>query len=135
MFTVHLARFLLTERPERHGFGRFWEGVDRVSQEDHSGKRPRRSSRHAFRSIGDEGGLLVDSDESKVHVLNPVGSRIYELLDGAHSTEEIVRAVVAEFEISEEQARQDLQLFLRQLEETRTLESVGSAAHSEGSDE
>lgn len=106
-----------------------------MSLKDRSEGLPRRSSRHAFRSIGDEGGLVVDSDESKVHVLNPVGSRIYALLDGTRSTEEIVRTVVDEFEITEEQARQDLQLFLRQLEETRTLESVGSTAQSEASDD
>ena len=62
-----------------------------MSQDDRSNGLPRRNSGHAFRTVGDEGGLLVDSDESKVHVLNPVGSKIYSMLDGKHSRSEIVR--------------------------------------------
>jgi hypothetical protein len=95
-----------------------------VSQPDEKNGAPRRNPRLAFRAVGDEGGLVVDSDESKVHVLNPTGSRIFSMLDGAHSHEEIVGALVAEFEISEDEARRDLDLFLRQLEEKRALEGV-----------
>jgi hypothetical protein len=81
-----------------------------------------RSRRNAFRAIGDEGGLVVDSDESKVHVLNTVGSMIYSMLDGGHTKQQIVRAVVEEFSVSEEQAAQDLDAFLEQLEGVRGLE-------------
>lgn len=82
---------------------------------------PRRDPGQAFRTVGDEGGLVVVPRESKVQVLNPVGARIYAMLDGQHSREEIVRAVTEEFEVSEEQARQDLEAFLAELDAEKML--------------
>lgn len=82
---------------------------------------PRRNPSNAFRPVGEEGGLVVDSDESKVHVLNPVGTLIYSLLDGDHSKEDIVRAVVERFDVDERQAAEDLEGFLADLESHRSL--------------
>jgi hypothetical protein len=87
---------------------------------------PRRNRALAFREIASEGGLVVDSDESKVHVLNPVGSRIYAMLDGRSSRAEIVRAVVEEFDVTAEQAEADLDEFLDQLARERAVEGGGA---------
>ena len=86
---------------------------------------PQASRRNAFRAIGDEGGLVVDSDESKVHVLNPVGSVIYSMLDGGHTKEQIIDAVVEQFDVSRDDAARDLEAFLEQLEGVRSLEVSG----------
>jgi hypothetical protein len=75
----------------------------------------RRNPETAFRAVGDEGGLVVIPADSIVQVLNPVGSKIYSLLDGKHSRAQIVRAIVDEFEVSEAQARADLEGFLAEL--------------------
>jgi hypothetical protein len=77
--------------------------------------RPRRNADCAYREIGDEGGLVVLPGRSEVKVLNPVGLRIYSLLDGTRTVEEIVDAVTAEFEVPEDAARKDVQEFLGEL--------------------
>ncbi len=76
---------------------------------------PRRHPETAFRAIGDEGGMVVLSGRSEVNVLNPVGIKIFSLLDGKHSNDDIVREVVADFDVAEEQARNELVTFLDDL--------------------
>jgi hypothetical protein len=77
----------------------------------------RRSADSAYRAVGDEGGLVVLPIRSEVKVLNPVGSKIYSLLDGNHTERQIIDAVVAEFDISPVEAARDLREFLQELEE------------------
>ncbi len=76
---------------------------------------PRRESTTAFRSVADEGCLVVVPSRATVEVLNPVGGKIYSLLDGTHTEDQIVRQVMEEFEVGEEQARRDLREFLNEL--------------------
>ena len=71
-------------RPLRAGLRGPVAGEVSLSKDGQVGERPRRTPRNAFRAVGEEGGLVVDSDESKVHVLNPVGSFIYSMLAGTH---------------------------------------------------
>jgi hypothetical protein len=77
--------------------------------------RPRRSPDCAYRAIGEEGGLVVLPGKAEVKVLNPVGVKIFSLLDGEHSIEEIVAAVTAEFDVPVETARGDVQSFIGEL--------------------
>ena len=76
---------------------------------------PRRNPKTSFRDFGEDGGLVVLPGRAEVKVLNAVGMRIYPLLDGKHSRDQIVDAIVSEFEISPEEARQDLDAFLSEL--------------------
>ena len=78
-------------------------------------ERPRRHPLTAYKEIGDEGGLVVLSGRAEVKVLNPVGSTVYGLLAGEHTIDEIVDAVVAEFEVPAEQARRDVNDFIAEL--------------------
>ncbi len=78
--------------------------------------RPNRNPETAYRPVGDDGGLVVLPGESAVKVLNPVGSKVFAMIDGKHTVDEIVAEVVAEFEISAEQARTDVESFLQELE-------------------
>ena len=80
-----------------------------------SQSNPRRHPDTAFRPVGDEGGLVVLSERSEVKVLNPVAIKVFGLLDGEHSVEQIASAVVEEFDVSEEQALQDVNAFLAEL--------------------
>ncbi len=91
-------------------------------------KKPQRTADSAHRAVGDEGGLVVLPKRSEVKVLNPVGSKIYSMLDGKHSRDEIVKAVTEEFEVSEDQARKDVSDFLAQLDSEGML--AGDAAGS-----
>lgn len=86
---------------------------------------PRRHPDAVFREVDDE-GLVVLSDLAEVKVLNPVGIKIFSMLDGKHSTEAIVRAVREEFEVSEEEAMKDLHDFLAELEANGMLVEAGT---------
>ena len=88
------------------------------------GNFPRRHSETAYRAVGDDGGLVVQPSRSEVQVLNPVGSKVYALLDGQHTVAQIVDAVVEEFDVSVEQAEQDVGDFLDDLEARGMLEAV-----------
>jgi len=77
---------------------------------------PRKKSGLAFRAVGEEGGLIVVPGQSEVKVLNPVGAKIYGLLDGSHTEDAIVRAVMEEFEVTEEDARRDYRQFVGELD-------------------
>jgi len=76
---------------------------------------PRRHPDSAFRAIGDEGGMVVMPERAEVKVLNPVGIKIFALLDGEHSRDQIVEAVVAEFDVDAPQAAKELDVFLAEL--------------------
>ena len=93
-----------------------------------SDSNPRRHPDTAFRPVGDEGGLVVIPGKSEVKVLNPVGIKVYELLDGEHSVETIVEAVTSEFEVSVEDAAKDVGDFIEMLREHGLLAAPGERA-------
>ena len=55
---------------------------------------------------------LLDGAE---HDLNPVGSRIFELCDGAHAVADIARKLVYEFEVEPAVAEADTVAFIQDL--------------------
>jgi hypothetical protein len=68
----------------------------------------------AWRVIGGEAVVLAL--ESKVlRGLNDVGSRIWELIDGQRSTDEISAQLVAEFDVDAVRAREEVEAFVRVL--------------------
>jgi len=77
---------------------------------------PCRNRETAYRAVKDEGGLVVLPDQSVVKVLNPVGSKIYSMLDGTNSVDQIVDAIVEDFEVDRERAAKDVEAFLDELE-------------------
>jgi hypothetical protein len=58
---------------------------------------------------------VVLPTRSEVKVLNPVGSRVFSLLDGKNTVEDIARAVTDEFEVDYETALKDVKKFLEEL--------------------
>ena len=58
-------------------------------------------------------------DSNGLFILTELGSFIWDLLPNADSEEDILKAVLAEYEVDEATARADLQMFLHKL---RTLE-------------
>lgn len=59
--------------------------------------------------------VIVLADTGEVTVLNPVGSRIWELIDGTRNGYDIVQHIVSEYAVTAEQATQDVQDFLQTL--------------------
>jgi len=63
-----------------------------------------------------EGEAVILSLQTKVlRGLNPVGSRVWELIDGQRSVEEIITAIVQEFDVSPQAAAEDVKRFVREL--------------------
>jgi hypothetical protein len=65
--------------------------------------------------VGDEGGLVVLPGRSEVKVLNPVGSKVFSMLDGNHTLDRIASEVAAEFDVTPEQAMDDVREFVAEL--------------------
>ena len=93
--------------------------------------RPKKHPDSAFRSIGEEGGLVVLPGKAEVKVLNPVGIKIFSMLDGNHSEDEIVSAVLEEFDSTEAQIRNDLKAFLGDLQANGMLAQAEEEANHE----
>lgn len=55
--------------------------------------------------------------------LNEVGACIWKQLQQNRSEEEILSAVLEEFDVSEEEAKQDLDEFLQRLQDAKLLQS------------
>lgn len=63
-----------------------------------------------------EGEAVILSMDTKVlRGLNPVGSRVWELIDGARSVAEIARLIAGEFDATPEQAEADVRRFVDEL--------------------
>ncbi len=71
--------------------------------------------------IIDSEAVIVLPESGEVNVLNEVGSRIWELIDGAHSVGEIAEIIVAEYDVTAEQAERDVEEFIQELVETKML--------------
>lgn len=77
-------------------------------------KYPRPHPQVAARLV-DGTAVIVLADAGEVTVLNPVGSRIWELIDGTRSGNDIVQQIVSEYAVTTEQAVQDVADFLQTL--------------------
>jgi hypothetical protein len=73
------------------------------------------------RVVGED-GVLVHLDSSRVIVVNEVGRYIVQLLDQPTSRKALIASLVAEFDVSAEQAEADLDLFLGELANEQLVE-------------
>ena len=68
----------------------------------------------AWRIIEGE-AVILSLDTKVLRGLNPVGSRIWELIDGQRSLEEIADIIVREFAVAPGEAAQDVRTFIEAL--------------------
>jgi len=73
-----------------------------------------KSPKSAWRIIEGE-AVILSMDTKVLRGLNPVGSRIWDLIDGQRSLEDIVAVIVQEFDVAPGQAAQDVEAFIRDL--------------------
>jgi hypothetical protein len=66
--------------------------------------------------------VLVLPQSGKVQVLNEVGARIWQLMDGARSLSQIAAVVCAEYQVELQEAEQDVQTFVRDLHARGAIE-------------
>lgn len=86
-----------------------------------AGGPPKRHPTAGFRVF--EGGetTIVMPDGSYIHVLNPIGTRIWELMDGVRTEAEIADLLCQEFDAERDQVVKDVREFLANLEANRML--------------
>ena len=80
---------------------------------DWSGCEIRQSERTASRVIEGK-AVVITVDQNELHVLNGVGTRVWQLLDG-RALEAVVGTIVSEFEVDAERAAADVCRFVEQL--------------------
>src|SRR5260370_19418078 len=71
-----------------------------------------------------DGAVLLDIGQGLCFSMNPVASKIWELLKQNHSTEYIVDALVNEFSVTREQVLKDITEFVVQLQNQHLLVST-----------
>ncbi len=78
-----------------------------------------------FRKIADEFVLVPirknAADLESIYALNEVGGRIWELIDGHRTTVEIHKTIADEFDVTPDEAEEDLQNFVKSLAETGSI--------------
>jgi len=77
--------------------------------------------------VVDGSAVIVLADGGEVNVLNPVGTRIWELCDGARSVRQIAESIASEFDVTAERALQDTEEFLGQLLQSNAVELKNAA--------
>lgn len=68
----------------------------------------------AFRVVDGE-GVMVLARDGQIQVLNEVGARVYELVDGQRTIGSIAEIIVAEFNVGKAEAMSDVSEFVKQL--------------------
>ncbi|HEY3266237.1 MAG TPA: PqqD family protein [Armatimonadota bacterium] len=71
--------------------------------------------------VFEDGAVIVTPQESVMHSLNPVGTRIWELADGTLTVNEILDTIVDEFDVDRTQAEADIIDFCRTLSDKGML--------------
>jgi len=79
-----------------------------------------RAERTASRTI-DGRAVVISIDQNRVHVLNDVGTHVWEMCDG-RTLDTIARDIVDRFEVEPERAALDVRAFAAQLVEVGAAE-------------
>lgn len=61
------------------------------------------------------------ADMQSIFTLNETGARVWELLDGKNSEEDIVRTLVEECEVDQAKVREDVAVLISQLKEIKAI--------------
>jgi hypothetical protein len=79
-----------------------------------------------------DGGILLDVEQGEIFRLNPVGTRIIELLKEGHDRPSLTRALSCEFGVPEQVVLEDVRDFLSQLRERRLIDGLDTEAEPVG---
>ena len=78
------------------------------------------------RLTGEEGSVLLHLGTGQYHTLNPVGTRIWELLESPRTQGELERELAGEFAVEADALAQDIQTFLSELQERNLVKKDSS---------
>jgi Coenzyme PQQ synthesis protein D (PqqD) len=79
-----------------------------------------------FRLVSDE-GVLVNLNTEVYLGLNPVGTRMWSVLNSASSIQAAYEALLEEYEVEPSELRRDLEAFIDQLFEQKLIEAAPDA--------
>lgn len=65
--------------------------------------------------VVDGSAVIVLADSGQVNVLNEVGTRIWQLIDGTHTLRQIADRITEEYDVPPDQASDDVKEFIQQL--------------------
>ena len=82
--------------------------------EETTQRRPAHHPRTASRVFSGE-AVIISPAENVIRMLNPTGSRIWELADGTRTVDAIATMLAAEYEVDPAHARQSTQNFVADL--------------------
>ena len=71
--------------------------------------------------IVDDAAVIVTADLGMVDVLNAVGTRVWELMDGTRSVREIASVIESEYEVGTDEATRDVQELLQRLVDAQVI--------------
>jgi hypothetical protein len=86
-----------------------------------SGHPPRRNPTAGFR-IFEGQATIVLPDGSYIKVLNEVGSRVWDLMDGTRGVKDLASTIAEEFDVDPQAAERDVREFLEDLARHNMLE-------------
>lgn len=72
------------------------------------------------RTIGGE-TIVLDLPSSQYFAITGIGSRVFQLLAEEQTLDDLVTAIVAEYEVDEQTARQDVSTFVDRLRQAQLL--------------
>ncbi len=72
---------------------------------------PEKTSDLIWRSL-DDGTVIINPEHGDVRVLNSVGAKVWELIDGHRSISQIAEEITSNYEVSFDDASRDLQDYL-----------------------
>ena len=88
----------------------------------------RRNNTILWRELDGE-AVLLDPNAGCSYNLNQVGTLIWKMLDGTHTTDEIVSAICEQYEVEFAQALQDLEYLLADMRANNLASEVPSPTH------
>src|SRR6202021_1712801 len=83
-------------------------------------------------TINQDGAVLLDIEQGLCFSLNPIGTRIWEMVKDGHSLAEITNTLEKEFRLPRTQLHVDVSDFLKQLEKMRLVGEQSSPADKRG---
>lgn len=79
-----------------------------------------RTSDISARTIGGE-TIVLDLPSSQYFAITGIGSRVFELLTEEQTLDDLVAAILAEYEVDEAVARRDVEAFVDRLRQAQLL--------------
>ena len=83
-------------------------------------RHPVHTTSIAYQVYGSD-AVLIDTDQNIVRMLNQTATRVWQLIDGTRSVSDIASVLVAEFDISDEQATRSVQRLLGDFAEKKLI--------------